>query len=157
MADKWYKVELLLKHGGVGPVSRKTVYLEAENIVDAQFKAKDIFSEEYGTSFYRATIFIESMRYYPNTIAEIHKRLMEKYPDAVPERDLDLDKKDMFKKPGHMLWLMENMQNFEKSEKKTAEAGRWIAWVLHDAHDLGLMKHEEIRRLTKKDSDEGYI
>lgn len=158
MEKRWYKAELLLKHDrGLGPVFKKTIYLEAENIIDAQLAARDKFREEYGANLYRATIFIESMRYYPNTIAEIHKRLMEKFPDAVPERNLELDKKDPVKIPGHMLWLMENMQNFKKSKKKTAKAGRWIAWVEHDAHDLGLMKHEEIRRLTEKDSDEGYI
>jgi len=97
------------------------------------------------------------MRYYLNTVAEIHKRLMEKFPDAIPERNLELDKKDSAKIPGHMLWLMVNMQDFERSEKKTAKAGRWISWVQHCAHDLGLMKHEEIRRLCEKDSDEGYI
>ena len=97
------------------------------------------------------------MRYYPNTIAEIHKRLMEKFPNALPERDLDLDKKDPAKIPGQLLWMMEEMQNFEKSEKKTAKAGRWIGWIERDVHLLGLMKHEEIRRLTKKDYDEGYI
>lgn len=63
MNKKWYKAELLLKHDrGLGPVFKKTIYLEAESIIDARLKALDTFSEEYGAKLQGVPIFVESIK-----------------------------------------------------------------------------------------------
>ena len=63
MEKRRYKAELLLKHDrGLGPVFKKTIYLEAESVIDARVKALDAFSEEYGAKLQGVPLFVEPVK-----------------------------------------------------------------------------------------------
>jgi hypothetical protein len=85
-------------------------------------------------------------KYYPNLIQHIKPRLKKKFPAAKPERN----RKNI---PGHLLWMMAEMQTFTDS----AKAGRWIGWIIAQAEILGVITEKQSRRLAKKDSHQGYI
>ena len=86
------------------------------------------------------------MRYYPNSINFIKKRVREKFPDANPKQGQE----DII---SHLLWMFEEMQKLNDS----AHAGRWMGWIFARAESIGLLTNEESRMLAKKDSEEGNV
>ena len=84
--------------------------------------------------------------YYPNLIKFIKPRLKKKFPRAVPKRD----QKNV---PGHLLWMMEEIQKLDNPAKR----GRWIGWLIAHAEMLGLLTFKQSHRFAKKDSHGGFV
>lgn len=79
------------------------------------------------------------MKYYPNTIDFLAKKIKEKFSEAgIKEGQNDI--------PSHLLWMMRKMQSFDDSAKR----GRWIGWILAHAEMLGIMTNKQSRKLAKR-------
>ena len=85
-------------------------------------------------------------KYYPNTIEFITERLRKKFPKIKPKEGLE-------NMPNHLFWMMRKMQSFDDS----AKTGRWIGWIIAHAEILGVITNKQSRKLTKKDSQKGFI
>jgi len=89
-------------------------------------------------------------KYYPNLIRYIRPRLKKKFPQAEPKQN----RRNL---PGHLLWMMAEMQTFDHSLNGSAKAGRWIGWIIAQAEHLELITEKQSRRLAKIDSHRGFI
>lgn len=78
--------------------------------------------------------------FYPNTCAAIANGILSRCPEEVTTQDIT-------KKPGYLLWMMQEIQTFTDSEK----AARWIGWIIAHAELLGIMDNNESRRLVRMD------
>lgn len=85
-------------------------------------------------------------KYYPNLIKYIKTELKNKFPKIKPKEDLE-------NMPANLLWMMDKMQTFDDVAKR----GRWIGWVMANAEMLGVLTNKQSRKLSKKDSDSGFI
>ncbi|MDP3052511.1 MAG: hypothetical protein Q8N22_00980 [bacterium] len=85
------------------------------------------------------------IKYYPNVIGFISKRLREKFPKVKPRKNLK-------NTPAYLLWMMQEMQKFDDSVK----AGRWIGWIMAHAEMLGIMTNEKSRKLARMDCRQGF-
>ena len=78
------------------------------------------------------------MKHYPKVCSAIVAGIKVLNPDELPTSH------DM-KKPGYLLWMVEEMQTFTDREK----AARWIGWIIAHAELLGIMDNDESRRLVR--------
>ncbi len=79
-------------------------------------------------------------KHYRHTAAFISARIAEKFPKAIPKEDLEYI-------PGHLLWMISEMQEFDDQFK----AARWIGWILAHAEMLDLMTNSISRQLIRQD------
>jgi len=83
--------------------------------------------------------------HYPRTLKIIKKRLLAKYPDALPEEGATDD-------VHHTLWMIEELPALRDQGK----IDRWVGWIGAKAHSLGLLdvgkkKLSEARKLIESD------
>lgn len=78
--------------------------------------------------------------HYPHTTAFISAKIAEKFPEAISKENLEYI-------PGHLLWMLNEMQGFDDKSK----ASRWIGWILAHAEILGLMTNSISRQLIRQD------
>lgn len=150
---KLYLVTMTIEDGsGVNGWSDKA-FIEAESKFAAQVEGAAILivSAPAGIKEIRA----EEIIRYQYTTAMIYSRLSEKFPGLEVRRS-DLRGDYRREIPGHLLWMMAELQGFSNDIDGVAKAGAWIGWVIAHAEMLGLMTNDESREEKRKDSKARY-
>lgn len=95
------------------------------------------------------------MNFYKNSRKAIKLDLQKKFPDIKPERvDGKILQKDL---PCHLLWMVEEMENWDASTiKQAVKAGRWIGWMYRAMEELNLWDNNTSRLLSWQDVNDGY-
>ena len=88
--------------------------------------------------------------FYPKTISEITKHVMEKYPNSRPC-------KNSSNIPGYILWMVEEISKMDRSVGGATRAARWLGWIIRVVEeDLKLWNNATSRRLVREDVDNGH-
>jgi len=147
--DKLFRAVLVSMHGTLGPLSRKVFFLDAPDRKEAMLKAKLHFEDELSGNTRGVGLYVDEVRFYPNAIREISKNLFHWFPDAEPRNSGNTH--------NYRLWMIDQMQNLEKTKEGSVQAAQWIGSILGFMEAGNWIGREKAEVLLKKDFDGGYI